>query len=109
MFQELRVDRAYIHPNWTGNVTNGSDVALLRLPRKVNARLPVLASEDIELYANMRIHGFKFGPVIEMAEFQVVAKQHCPLLNLSSNNFCAFSTTASMHSGRGATKSKCCH
>ena len=92
---------AHVHPKWTGDIENGYDAALLRLPEKVQTATPHLASAGFHLYPNSKVYGFHLGGTLQVAKFDVVANSLCPLLNnLDSSMFCAYASSASMCSGR---------
>ena len=104
VLQELRADRALIHPKWNGNVQNGFDAALLRLPRSVAIPHPQLAPSGFHAYPSSKVHGFRMKTVLEIAHFEVVANDLCPHLQdldaFPGGSFCMFSKAAGMASGR---------
>ncbi|CAD7698871.1 unnamed protein product [Ostreobium quekettii] len=101
--QEIRAETAIIHPQWTGKVEHGHDVALLRLPRPLDIATPRLASVKSrsqdgkpEVQPNAIVYSFRLGHVLEVAQFKVVARASCPnLTSLSTDSFCIHSKVAS--------------
>lgn len=95
------MEMTHIHPHWNGNVTNGYDIALMRVPHAVDISLPALAAPNFELYANHKVYGLKLGPSLQYAQFDVVKNKFCPeLKTLGSAVFCAYSSEVSMEPGR---------
>eukprot|EP00803_Ostreobium_quekettii_P000003 evm.model.scf_947.3 EVM.evm.TU.scf_947.3 scf_947:38898-45847(-) len=98
--QEQRVEMAHRHPNWTKNVEEGYDVALLRLPRAVKVRTPRLAGRDFNAYANLALVAFTLGNTLKMAPFQIVRNTLCPhMAGMVDSMLCMHSAISAMHSG----------
>ena len=94
LHQEARVENAFIHPNWTGDVVDGYDAAILRLPRPFSIKTPSLSSQNYNVYPNHKAHILNLDKVVETAELFVVENKLCPHLNnLSSDIFCIYSQT----------------
>lgn len=80
-----------MHPKWTGNVNDGDDAALLRLPQNSITALPVIADESINIYPNAVVHALKQGHVLEMGECVVMANKMCRMMeNLGDDMFCIY-------------------
>lgn len=89
-----------MHPKWTGSVNDGYDVALLCLPQNAVTVLRVIADESINIYPNAVVHALKYGRVLEMGEFVIVANTLCPMMeNLGDDMFCIYSEDLSAHPG----------
>lgn len=81
-------------------MNDGYDVALLRLPQNAVTVLPVIADESINIYPNAVVHALKYGRVLEMGKFVIVANKLCPMMeNLSDDMFCIYSEDLSAHPG----------
>ena len=88
------------HPKWNGNFSHGYDIAILQLPRKVSFATPAIADHSTKIYPNTRVYILKFGAVLEVAQFEVVANEFCPIMmDLGDSHFCVFSRESSVQSG----------
>lgn len=89
-----------IHPLWTGDIIDGYDAALLRLSKEVDLPVPALVSRSFKTVPNLRVHGFRWGPMLEMTQFVVVRADLCPMLSTTnSSTFCAYSAYVGIDSG----------
>ncbi|CAD7700305.1 unnamed protein product, partial [Ostreobium quekettii] len=95
--KELRAEEAINHPSWTGDVTKGYDIALLRLPRPLDVQLPLMASKNFDLYPNTKVDTFRLHGDLQTAQSVVVANALCPHLpDLPPQTFCIYSESGSM-------------
>ncbi|CAD7704955.1 unnamed protein product, partial [Ostreobium quekettii] len=74
--QEVRTEMTFVHPQWTGNVEDGHDLALLKLNRKLNASSPTLVDRKHEgipssTRLGSQVFGFMLGSNLETAAFNV--------------------------------------
>eukprot|EP00803_Ostreobium_quekettii_P007084 evm.model.scf_22.8 EVM.evm.TU.scf_22.8 scf_22:118500-127836(+) len=98
--EELRVERAHRHPNWTGSIYDGYDVALLQLPREIIAPMPRMANESTAPHPNTKVHSLVFEQSLEAGLFVVVNPELCPNMGtLSPDMFCIYSSTSGMQPG----------
>ncbi|CAD7700489.1 unnamed protein product [Ostreobium quekettii] len=107
--QAMRVEDAEIHPKWTGNVEDGWDAAMLRLPQRVNITGPALAAPKSHVYCSMRVFVlglydegglYDRGGHLQMAEMTIVEDHLCPGLNgLAPDMLCAFSYSTQLEEG----------
>ena len=92
------MEMAFVHPNWTGNVESGFDVALVRLPREIDVPTPVLSNPDV--HPNSRTFAFNLASNLLVAKFDVVEAKLCPMLHtMTDRTICVFSSGASMQPG----------
>ena len=77
---------AHLHDDWTGDVINGSDIAVLKLDREANLSLPRLASSDVPLKAGDLLAATGWGQaesahhshVLRLADrIAVVGQKYC--------------------------------
>ena len=93
------------HPNWNGNEKDGFDIALAKLPKKIDdVPLPILSHEDDQILPNLKVWALGFGEcdtkVQELEssnilkEAIIIAPKLCPgevKSYLKPNMLCAFS------------------
>lgn len=86
----------------TGHFEDGHDVAVIELPQPVfhPKGFPVVAAPGFSIYLNFRVFGFKWGPSLQVAGFDVIKNELCPQMKeVGNNTICANSTWASMNAG----------
>ena len=59
--QVFDVIYGHLHEDWTGDVTDGSDIAVLKLDREANLTLPRLGSEDVPLRRGRLLSAIGWG------------------------------------------------
>ena len=102
------------HPNWNGNEKDGFDIALAKLPKKIDdVPLPILFHEDEQVVPNLRVWALGFGECdtkVQKSESSdilkeaiVIAPNLCPgevKSYLKPNMFCALSSKKRVCSGK---------
>lgn len=102
-FQVVRAKNVETNPNWTGNVEDANNVALITIPKSGNVAVPTLADATLNLYPNTIVHGVRIEYQLEMDPFAVVAKRFCPqIFDRSEGMCCAYSKGKTLQTGKSA-------
>lgn len=94
------MENIIIHPNWTGNFYDGTNVALLRLTRPVDVAVPMLAAPSTKLFPNSRVFILRSEVETKLAELQVVSDDlSSSTESFGPNTFVAHTRVANMQPG----------
>eukprot|EP00803_Ostreobium_quekettii_P000548 evm.model.scf_693.4 EVM.evm.TU.scf_693.4 scf_693:25180-36119(-) len=96
----MRAEQTCIHPSWTGKTNLGGDIALLRLPRKMDSPCPTLADPKTILVPGSPVRSLGWGLTpgststsLKMTtNLEVVDNEVCPgMPDLAPELICAYS------------------
>lgn len=94
------VERTVLHHNWNGDVKNGWNVALLKLPEPVDSKYPRLANRSFTVYPSMTIDILVLHDTLRRAEMDVVPCHLCPGLgSIALDMFCVHSELYALERG----------
>ena len=83
------------HFEWTGDLDNQLQAAILKLPTTIAVMEPTLAASHNEVYANSKFYAYRMKKKLEMVQFSIIQGNACSgLRNLALNRFHLFSKWA---------------
>ncbi|CAD7703662.1 unnamed protein product, partial [Ostreobium quekettii] len=98
--QIIRVEETFVHPNWTGHVADGHDIAILKLSQPYTGLMPTLADKPLLPVGNKELLAFRWGNhSLEMARMSTANTGCRGLTGMGENILCAYSEDAVIKGG----------